>query len=159
MELCLDTDDSGPHGVQELISQWHVQCDNAISFSPTTPSTVVLPSTTYNSEACTEAESACNIATSLASSCVMNHPISQQPEQFSTCWCQPQMLSAASVCDYDSNKTCFGVPAALSNIPQWSFCSVCFSLSIVSNAIITAISVDGDSCILVVTGGSSLAAC
>ena len=124
MKSCLDTDDSGPHGVQEIISDWHVLCDNSISFKPTTPSTVVLSSTTYNSEACTAAESACNIGTSLGSSCVMDHPASAQPEQFSSCICRPQMLSAASVCQYDGNKTCFGVPAALNNIPQWSFCSV-----------------------------------
>jgi hypothetical protein len=131
MKLCLDSDDLGPHGAQEFISKWHVQCDNAISFSPTTPSTVVLPSSTYNSEACIEAESACNIETLLASGCAMSHPISAQPEQFASCWCQPKMLSAASVCDYDNNKTCYGIPAALSNIPQWSFCSVGCLFSII----------------------------
>jgi hypothetical protein len=108
--------------VETSLSEWHKQCDTAVTFSPTTPSTVSLTTTVppVPLQACENIESACLTVNSLFSSCISLSTKSQ----ISSCVCQEQALSLASVCLYDQNTTCLNTPAEYSNIPNWTLCPV-----------------------------------
>lgn len=123
MKLCLDSDGSGLSDMEDVLSNWHKECDSSIAFKPTTPAIVSLTST-YNSEECTAIASACVFGSSIGADCLSSYGAATQSAQLSSCFCQGRYLSAASVCEYDLNKTCIGTTAAHSDIAIWSLCPV-----------------------------------
>ena len=109
--------------MQEVLSDWHKDCDGFITFSPTTP-VLSVPSFTFNAEACSIAYTACYLWTKSISTCTANELSHTQSNVNSNCLCNITHLSLASACEYGGNKTCRGIPATLSNIPEWALCSV-----------------------------------
>lgn len=117
VRLCLDSDD-GDDSMQTAIDEWHSACDNEITFSPTTPVVTSLTAT-YNQDFCSAAGSACASELDLATQCSLSYT---NFGAFSSCYCQPEMLSLQYTCQYQRNTSCFGEPAALTNIVAYSFC-------------------------------------
>jgi hypothetical protein len=101
------------------LSLWHSVCDNRITFSPSTPAVSTL-STTNDPNFCTTAYSACQSHLNSQGECSLSDP--KLGPEFSTCFCQPELLSLAYTCVYMGNLTCQGEPAALTNIPGYNFC-------------------------------------
>jgi len=116
IRLCLDSDD-GDGSLQTAIDEWHSACDGEITFSPTTPVVTSLTAT-YNEDFCRAAGSACASEADLVTQCSLSYI----GAQFSSCYCQPELLSLQYSCDYQLNTSCFGEPAALTNIPAYNFC-------------------------------------
>jgi hypothetical protein len=118
LRLCLDSDD-GDGSLQTAIDEWHSACDLEITFSPTTPVVTSLTAT-YNQDFCNAAGSACASEADLISQCSLSYT---NLGQFSSCYCQPELLSLQYTCLYQLNTSCFGEPAALTDIPAYNFCN------------------------------------
>jgi len=107
---------------QQVVANWHSGCDNFITFTPTTPALTSLVSSVAPLAVCSNIESICREAGSIASSCEPSYSDVAQSSQFTSCLCQTSLLSAASVCEFDGNITCREETAALSNIALWQLC-------------------------------------
>ena len=118
LHLCLDSDDNDG-SLQTAIDEWHSACDKEITFSPTTPVVTSLTAT-YNQDFCNAAGSACASGLDLTSQCSLSY--TSLGAQFSSCICQPELLSLQYTCLYQLNASCLGEPAALTNIPAYNFC-------------------------------------
>ena len=118
LHLCLDSDDDDG-SLQTAIAEWHSACDIEITFSLTTPVVTSLTAT-YNDDFCSAAGSACASEADLISQCSLSH--TTLGAQFSSCYCQPELLSLQYTCEYLLNTSCFGEPAALTDIPAYNFC-------------------------------------
>ena len=116
--LCLGNDD-GDGSMQTAIDEWHSACDKEITFSPTTPVVTSLTATDNNQDFCNTVGSACASGIDLASQCSLSYT---SLGAFSSCYCQPELLSLQYTCLYQANTSCFGEPAALTNIPAYNFC-------------------------------------
>jgi hypothetical protein len=114
--LCLGTDDGS---LQTAIDGWHSACDGEITFSPTTPVVTSLTAT-YNQDFCNTAGSACASGLDLTSQCSLSY--TSLGAQFSSCICQPELLSLQYTCLYQVNTSCFGEPATLTNLPAYKLC-------------------------------------
>ena len=95
-------------GIQSILSAWHTDCDTFTTSPLTTPSVIPLPSTvrTIDTVKCSSIGDVCIFATSSITKCLFEYPSTLQPERLSSCICQEPLISAASVCQYDTNKTC-----------------------------------------------------
>lgn len=114
---------------RQLLSLWHQQCDGHIKFTPTTPAITASGSLAASPTAsltgyCSRVNDVCSYGISEGEACFSSYPLSSQSSEYLKCVCQQPIISAASVCEYDGNKTCIGAPAALSNIPQFQSCPV-----------------------------------
>jgi hypothetical protein len=116
--LCFGNDDNDG-SLQTGIDQWHSACDTEITFSPTTPIVTSLTAT-YNQDFCNTAGSACASGNDLASQCSLSY--TNLGAHFSSCFCQPELLSLQYTCLYQLNTSCLAEPAALTNIPAYNFC-------------------------------------
>lgn len=113
--------DNNDDSVQTGINQWHSVCDKKITFTPTTPPITSLASTYLGADFCTTAFSACEQGNQLAQQCSRSY--SGSVSQFSSCYCQPQLLSLQYTCLFLGNTSCEAEPATLSNMPQYKYCS------------------------------------
>ncbi|KIW13498.1 hypothetical protein PV08_08686 [Exophiala spinifera] len=118
--LCL-LNDYFDGDAQNLISLWNSACDDAITFSPTTPVLSTLTST-YDVGYCTTAQSACAVEEVALSSCSVNY-LGKDDQKFSSCFCAPSFLSAQYTCGFLGNVSCQQVPATLTNLVGYSYCS------------------------------------
>ncbi|KAF2473724.1 uncharacterized protein BDR25DRAFT_352228 [Lindgomyces ingoldianus] len=102
----------------DLADSWHSACDSRITFSPTTPAL-----STYSSIdilACSTAWDGC---ISQSAEVVKCRTFSTQESQLTSCMCRPAVLSAAFTCSYYANVSCQLVPATLSNVAGYEYCS------------------------------------
>lgn len=113
---------------QYVLGNWSLQCDTYTTSAFSTPTlrtpttTIVLPASS-NTNACSSIESVCETAYSIED-CYTQFPAASQTAQFKSCACRPDFYSAASVCEYDGNITCFSRPATLARIDLWQACGV-----------------------------------
>jgi hypothetical protein len=105
---------------QQVLQNWHEDCDRFITFTPTTPPLTSLTAT-FNQQICTALESSCQSFDVQYSSCTGSYTGSTD---LTSCFCRPLMLSLASECLYDGNVSCKSTTAALSNIALYSQCQV-----------------------------------
>jgi len=119
--LCVGNSDPDP-SIQTGIDQWHSICDGRISFTPTTPpiSSVTAP---YDDKYCLTAESACASVADANSACSISYAGKSQSKIYSSCLCQPSILSLEYTCAFLGNISCQQTSAALSNLPDYRFCS------------------------------------
>ena len=120
---CLDSYEED-NEAQQVLANWHSECDKFISFKPTTP-VLLTPTTTIAAYAvCTNIESICTLGGSITRDCKESYTADSQSASLSSCLCQSSLLSAASVCEYDGNITCLQKPATLSSVDLWMLCPV-----------------------------------
>ena len=97
---------------------WHSACNSHLSFTPTTPPVSTL-STTYDANYCAvTVKSACNAAEMSQANCNAQYT----GTAFSSCFCQPEILSQQYTCLYLGNVSCILTDAALTSIPAYSYC-------------------------------------
>lgn len=121
--ICQNSNE-GDHNAQSVLSNWHSQCDNIAT--PTTPSLTTLPASVSQCpvQVRQQFQAACTQVIAAGNACYAQYPALSQSVPYSSCVCQTSILSLASVCEYDGNKTCLGRTPTLSDIPLWSFCPV-----------------------------------
>jgi hypothetical protein len=105
---------------QQVLQNWHQDCDSFITFTPTTPPLTSLTAT-FNQQICTALESSCLSFDVEYSSCTDSYTAFTD---LKSCICRPPMLSLVSECRYDGNISCKLTTAALSNIRLYSECQV-----------------------------------
>jgi hypothetical protein len=120
---CLDSYEED-NEAQQVLANWHSECDKFITFTPTTPVLSTLTSTIPPYAVCTNIESICSLGGSITRDCKASYRADSQSASLSSCLCQTSLLSAASVCEYDGNITCFQMPATLSSVDLWRLCPV-----------------------------------
>jgi hypothetical protein len=103
-----------------LASNWNSACDRVITFTPTTPAASTL-SASYDQQYCTTAASACQDQDNALQSCSISY-LGKDTAKFSSCFCDPPVLSAAFTCGYLGNVSCAAAPATLSNFVQYTAC-------------------------------------
>ncbi|KAE9363280.1 hypothetical protein N431DRAFT_475440 [Stipitochalara longipes BDJ] len=119
--LCVGNSDVDG-SIQLGINQWHSICDGNISFSPTTP-VVSSVTTSFNPQNCLTAEAACANAANSNSACSSSYAGKSEIQLYSSCLCEPEILSMSYSCLYLGNISCQITTAALSNIlPAYTFC-------------------------------------
>lgn len=117
--------------VDLVLSGWHKECDNYVAV--TTPTLQSLASTVNSNkeEYCYSLLGVGSFVASSVYACNTSYlqpsPVPNGRSKFSSCICAEPLLSAASVDQYDFNKTCASQPAAYSNIGLWQLCpaSIC----------------------------------
>lgn len=119
MRLCYGNNDLDEL-MQSELAVWNSGCDDKITYSPTTPvlSTVTA---TYDVQYCTTAASACQDGLDALQSCSINYL--GQAQQYSSCYCQPSLLSAEYTCGFLGNVSCEQIPATLTNMVQYRYCT------------------------------------
>lgn len=120
---CLDSYEED-NEMQQVLANWHSECDTYISFTPATPVLSTPTSTIAAYAVCTNIESICSLGGSITRDCKESYTANSQSVSLSSCLCQTSLLSAASVCEYDGNITCFQRPATLSSVDLWILCPV-----------------------------------
>ena len=119
---CLDSYEEDGE-IQQVLANWHSECDTFVTFAPTTP-VLSTPTFTIGNPICTNIESICTFGGSITRACKESFPSDSQTASLYSCLCQSSLLSAASVCEYDGNITCLGTPATLTSIDLWVLCPV-----------------------------------
>jgi hypothetical protein len=104
---------------EQEVEFWHSVCDSLISFSVTTPITASL-SLTMDLDACDQIYTACISGGMGRASCSSS---ATATIDLLSCMCQPRMTSLYSVCLYDGNVSCLGVPGNTAAILGHTFCS------------------------------------
>jgi len=120
--LCLDSYEEDTE-MQQVLANWHSECDTFINFSPTTP-VLSTPTFTIMNPICDNIDSICTFGGSITRACKETYTADSQASSLSSCLCQSSLLSAASVCEYDGNITCLDYPATLTSIDLWILCPV-----------------------------------
>ncbi|KIW95337.1 uncharacterized protein Z519_03921 [Cladophialophora bantiana CBS 173.52] len=105
--------------VDSALSEWHLQCDTFISFAPTTPVLSTITST-YDVDSCSKAIEACIGRSQEIEACTYTYG-STDPG-FSSCYCQPKILSLAYSCEILGHGSCREIPATVTNLAQYSIC-------------------------------------
>lgn len=103
---------------QSAVASWHSFCDSAITFTPTTP-LVSMPTTTWTPQGCLDVNNACESAKASVDAC---SPYISDVTRFSSCTCQPNILTLDYSCFYRGNISCYGNAATLSNMFDYSWC-------------------------------------
>jgi hypothetical protein len=106
--------------MNQLADNWNSACDKVITFTPTTPVASTL-SVSYDQQYCTTAASACQEQDNNLQSCSISY-LGKDVAKFSSCFCDPPVLSAAFTCGFLGNVSCNAVPATLSNFVQYTAC-------------------------------------
>lgn len=108
------------------LSNWHKTCDSLLPAltTPMLSSFTTTKALNENPQYCSQLVTICASAATTAVQCSNSYPSNSQKQEFLSCLCKEPVISAASVCEYDGNKTCFGQPAAYSNIDIWNACPV-----------------------------------
>jgi hypothetical protein len=115
--LCLfsyDLDDEW----QEVASSWHILCDTYNTFSPTTPPLSTL-TTTQLDESCENCEEACKSDQASMDKCTTFLP---DVTKFSSCTCEPDILSWDYTCFYLGNISCLATGGTISNLYGYTYC-------------------------------------
>jgi hypothetical protein len=136
--LCFGNSDLDP-SIQSGIDQWHSICDGRIPFSPTTPAVSSITASFIPSN-CLAAEAACASAAAGNSACSVSYAGKSQTESFSSCLCQPSILSQEYTCAFLGNMSCQQTSAALSNMAEYSFYSNLVSVVGGNNGTVSLIS-------------------
>lgn len=105
---------------QDIISAWHEKCDGKISFKVTTPAVSTLPATVDQGSCASFIESCAALSTSSAD-CKSSYAAAAD---LSSCRCQSDVLSIASVCEYDGSVSCLAETPILSNMWSVRFCGM-----------------------------------
>lgn len=107
---------------QEVVANWHSDCDTYITFSPTTPVLSTL-SRTINPDVCTSAYSSCASMSYEIEQCSSSFPSSSAIKSQISCACDTKILSLAYQCEYVGNVSCQMMSAELTNVFGYSLCS------------------------------------
>lgn len=99
----------------DIISAWHQKCDSKIATPVTTPA---IPSLTVTVDyaACVTIIDSC----SSWSADIVGCPTTA--EASNSCRCESSVMSLASVCFVDGNKTCIGTTGDTSNLWEFQSC-------------------------------------
>ena len=119
MRLCYGNGDLDEL-MQSELAIWNSGCDSILTYSPTTPALSSV-ATTYDVQYCTTAASACQAGLDAIQSCSINYL--GQPQPYSSCNCQPSLLSAEYTCGFLGNVSCEQIPGTLTNLAQYNLCT------------------------------------
>lgn len=119
--LCFD-DDSQDLPIENQLEIWHSICDSRLTFSLTTPvvSNII---TSFHPNFCNTAVSACDSGILSQSECSETYAGHGSASAFSSCLCQPKLLSLAYTCNVLGNISCQLTPGAVTNMPQYKLCT------------------------------------
>ncbi|KAK3368816.1 hypothetical protein B0T24DRAFT_630702 [Lasiosphaeria ovina] len=108
--------------IENVVEEWHQACDKYAAATMTTPPVSTIASTMQrNDDFClTDVVSACQSALIGLSRCSNSMP---DATQFSSCTCQPQLLSNAYTCEYLQAVSCMHASDfAVSDMVFYSLC-------------------------------------
>lgn len=119
--LCFG-DDSQDLNIENQLELWHSICDSRLTFSLTTPlvSNII---TSFQKDFCNTAASACDSGLLSQSECSETYAGHGSTSAFSSCLCEPKLLSLAYTCNVLGNVSCLITPGAVTNMAQYKLCT------------------------------------
>lgn len=117
--LCAANDDVD-RSFDDAVSIWHQSCDSLVTFSPTTPPLSTITST-YDVGLCVTARDKCLSRSQEINDCIYSYGATDT--RFSSCYCQPKLLSLAYTCEVVGNASCLELPATVTNLGPYQICT------------------------------------